>query len=107
MQDFPSWGVFIGVIINIKRKNMNRLLKVSLGVVLAVLPLAASAQDIHWQARGGIGQSTLFGGVSHIDERTGFHIGGGADPINNILSAALLGGHPKNISAEISVGYQF
>lgn len=79
MQDFPSWGVFIGGIINIKRKNMNRLLKVSLGVVLAVLPLAASAQDIHWQARGGIGQSTLFGGVSHIDERTGFHLGGGAD----------------------------
>ncbi len=29
------------------------------------------------------------------------------NPINNILSAALLGGHPKNISAEISVGYQF
>lgn len=79
MQDFSSWGVSIGGIINIKRKKMNRLLKVSLGVVLAVLPLAVNAQDVHWQARGGIGYSTLFGGVSNIDDRVGFHIGGGAD----------------------------
>ena len=58
---------------------MNRLLKVSLCIVLTVLPLAASTQDFHWQARGGIGYSTLFSGVSNIDDRVGGHIGGGAD----------------------------
>lgn len=58
---------------------MNRIIKVSLGVVLVVLSLAAEAQDIHWQVRGGIGQSTLFGSVTNIDDRTAFHFGGGAD----------------------------
>ena len=58
---------------------MDRIIKVSLGVVLVVLSLAAEAQDIHWQVRGGIGQSTLFGSVTNIDDRTAFHLGGGAD----------------------------
>ena len=89
---------------------MNRLLKVSLGVVLAVLPLAASAQNVHWQARGGIDLSyrhfiigyNVTVGLAKLGD--GGFIG---STVANIVSAALFGGHPKNISAEISVGYQF
>lgn len=50
-----------------------------MGLWLAALPAVMNGQDIHWQARGGIGRSTLFAGVTNIEDRTGFHIGGGAD----------------------------
>ena len=50
-----------------------------IGAVLCALPLMASSQDIHWQARGGIGYSTVFAGVTNIKDRMGFHVGGGSD----------------------------
>ena len=58
---------------------MNKLRKAMIGAVLCALPLMASGQDIHWQARGGIGYSTVFAGVTNIKDRVGFHVGGGAD----------------------------
>jgi len=58
---------------------MNRIGKVIMGLWLAALPAVMNSQDIHWQARGGIGRSTLFAGVTNIEDRTGFHVGGGAD----------------------------
>ena len=58
---------------------MKRLRKAMIVAVLTALPLVASSQDIHWQARGGIGYSTVFAGVTNIKNRVGFHLGGGAD----------------------------
>ena len=29
------------------------------------------------------------------------------NPLDNVITAVLLGGHPKNITADISIGYQF
>ena len=58
---------------------MNRLANTLFGILLAILPLVAKAQDITWQAKAGIGYATVFGGVSNIDDRIGFHVGGGAD----------------------------
>lgn len=58
---------------------MNRLANTLFGILLAILPLMAKAQDINWQAKAGIGYATVFGGVSNIDDRIGFHVGGGAD----------------------------
>ena len=58
---------------------MKKLRKAMIGAVLCALPLMASGQDIHWQARGGIGYSTAFAGVTNIKDRVGFHVGGGAD----------------------------
>ena len=48
-------------------------------LMLVALTIATKAQDLNWQARAGIGQTCLRGSVSNINERTGFHIGGGAD----------------------------
>lgn len=62
-----------------KKDIMNKLRKAMIGAVLCALPLMASGQDIHWQARGGIGYSTAFAGVTNIKDRVGFHVGGGAD----------------------------
>lgn len=50
-----------------------------MGLLLSALPVVMNGQDIHWQARGGIGCSTLFAGVTNIEDRMGFHVGGGAD----------------------------
>ena len=58
---------------------MNRLANTLFGILLAILPLVAKAQDITWQAKAGIGYATVFGGVSNIDDRIGFYVGGGAD----------------------------
>ena len=55
-------------------------IKVALTILMMVATaITAKGQDINWQARAGIGSSCLRGGVSNIDARTGFHIGGGAD----------------------------
>lgn len=62
-----------------KKDIMNKLRKAMIGAVLCALPLMASGQDIHWQARGGIGCSSVFAGVTNIKDRVGFHVGGGAD----------------------------
>lgn len=54
--------------------------KVALTILMLVVStITTQGQDINWQARAGIGSASLIGGVSNIDERTGFHIGGGAD----------------------------
>lgn len=58
---------------------MNRLATLVIGGLLAGFPLVTSSQDINWQARAGIGCASIFSGVSNIDNRMGFHIGGGAD----------------------------
>ncbi len=58
---------------------MNKLRKAMIGAALCALPLMANGQDIHWQARGGIGCSSVFAGVTNIKDRVGFHVGGGAD----------------------------
>ena len=62
-----------------KKDIMNKLRKAMIGAVLCALPLMASGQDIHWQARGGIGCSSVFAGVTNIKDRMGFQVGGGAD----------------------------
>lgn len=114
---------------------MNKLGIVMIGGLLAGLPLVTRGQDINWQARAGIGYASIFGGVSNIEDRMGFHIGaiGGMDltfkhfiigynvtigfaklcdsgfmgnPLGNIATAVLLGAYPKNITADISIGYQ-
>ena len=55
-------------------------IKVALTILMLVATtMATKAQDLNWQTRAGIGSSCLRGGVSNIDARTGFHIGGGAD----------------------------
>lgn len=58
---------------------MKRLAKVVIVVLLAGLPFAAKGQDINWQARAGIGSATIYSGVSDIEGRMSFHVGGGAD----------------------------
>lgn len=61
-------------------KDMNRLATVLIGMMLAAsYPLISKGQEIHWQARAGIGTATLAGSVSNINNRMGFHVGGGAD----------------------------
>ena len=54
-------------------------LKTILIAMVFVSAITTKAQDVNWQARVGGGVTCLFGGVSNIDERTGFHIGGTAD----------------------------
>ena len=66
-------------------------LKAILIAMVFVSAITTKAQDVNWQARVGGGITCLFGGVSNINERTVFHVGGG----------------PKNISAGVSLAYQF
>ncbi len=54
-------------------------LKTILIAMVFVSAITTKAQDVNWQARVGGGVTCLMGGVSNINERTGFHIGGGAD----------------------------
>ena len=54
-------------------------LKAFLIMMMVATVSAAKGQNVNWQARIGGGIACLFGGVSDIDERTGFHVGGGAD----------------------------
>ena len=54
-------------------------LKAILIAMLFVSAITTKAQDVNWQTRVGGGITCLFGGVSNIDERTGFQIGGAAD----------------------------
>lgn len=58
---------------------MNRLAIVVIGGLLAGFPLVSKGQDVNWQARAGLGYASIFGGVSNIEDRMGFHIGGCAD----------------------------
>ena len=54
-------------------------LKTILIAMVFVSAITTKAQDVNWQARVGGGVTCLMGGVSDINERTGFHVGGGAD----------------------------
>lgn len=54
-------------------------LKTILIAMVFVSAITTKAQDVNWQARVGGGVTCLMGGVSNINERTGFHVGGGAD----------------------------
>lgn len=54
-------------------------LKAILIAMVFVSAITTKAQDVNWQTRVGGGITCLFGGVSNIDDRAGFHIGGGAD----------------------------
>lgn len=57
---------------------MNKL-RALLVVMLLASVITTKGQDVNWQTRVGGGITCLFGGVSNIDDRAGFHIGGGAD----------------------------
>lgn len=54
-------------------------LKTILIAMVFVSAITTKAQDVNWQARVGGGVTCLMGGVSNINERAGFHVGGGAD----------------------------
>ena len=54
-------------------------LKAILIAMIFVSAITTKAQDVNWQARVGGGVTCLMGGVSNIDDRAGFHVGGGAD----------------------------
>lgn len=58
---------------------MNRLATLVIGALLIGQPPVTKGQDINWQVRAGIGSAHVFGGVTNIDDRMGFHISGGAD----------------------------
>ena len=50
-----------------------------IGVMFMAFPLLMRAQETGWQFRAGVGSSGLYGGVTNIEDRLGFHVGVNAD----------------------------